>query len=69
MTPLDALRGATIHAAELLGVTDRGEIAPASWRIWWPIRQSAGGHPGDGSPAVVKGDLLSVSGAAVMRWR
>ena len=28
MSPLDALRGATIHAADLLGVTDRGEIAP-----------------------------------------
>jgi imidazolonepropionase-like amidohydrolase len=28
MTPLDALRNATINAADLLGVTDRGEIAP-----------------------------------------
>jgi imidazolonepropionase-like amidohydrolase len=28
MSPLDALRGATIHAAELLGVTDRGAIVP-----------------------------------------
>ena len=28
MTPLDALRNATINAADLLGATDRGEIAP-----------------------------------------
>ncbi len=28
MSPLEALRGATIHAADLLGVADRGEIAP-----------------------------------------
>lgn len=28
MTPLHALRAATIHAAELLGVEDRGRIAP-----------------------------------------
>ncbi len=28
MAPLDALRGATIHAADLLGVDDRGVIAP-----------------------------------------
>ncbi|MFZ5625003.1 MAG: amidohydrolase family protein [Gemmatimonadota bacterium] len=28
MTPLDAIRTATLNAADLLGVTDRGEIAP-----------------------------------------
>ncbi len=28
MSPLEALRGATIHAADLLGVDDRGVIAP-----------------------------------------
>jgi imidazolonepropionase-like amidohydrolase len=28
MSPIDAIRGATIHAADLLGVTDRGELAP-----------------------------------------
>ncbi|HEX6161100.1 MAG TPA: amidohydrolase family protein, partial [Thermoanaerobaculia bacterium] len=29
MTPLEAIRSATIHASELLGVDDRGELAPA----------------------------------------
>ena len=28
MTPIDALRSATIHAADLLGVSDRGAIEP-----------------------------------------
>ncbi|HTL05347.1 MAG TPA: amidohydrolase family protein, partial [Gemmatimonadales bacterium] len=28
MTPLDALRSATLRAADLLGVTDRGSIEP-----------------------------------------
>jgi len=28
MSPADALRSATLRAAELLGVDDRGEIAP-----------------------------------------
>jgi imidazolonepropionase-like amidohydrolase len=28
MTPLDAIRAGTVHAAELLGVTDRGRLAP-----------------------------------------
>jgi imidazolonepropionase-like amidohydrolase len=27
MSPLDALRSATVNAADLLGVTDRGQIA------------------------------------------
>jgi imidazolonepropionase-like amidohydrolase len=28
MTPLDAIRSATLAAADLLGVTDRGAIEP-----------------------------------------
>ena len=28
MTPLDAIRAATVNAADLLGASDRGRIAP-----------------------------------------
>jgi imidazolonepropionase-like amidohydrolase len=31
LTPIDALRAGTINAAELLGVSDRGELAPGKY--------------------------------------
>jgi imidazolonepropionase len=42
LTPLEALRGATVHAARALGLADRGRLAPglradfARWRVDHP---------------------------------
>jgi imidazolonepropionase len=46
MTPVEALAGATVHAARALGLTDRGRIAPgqradlAVWDIEHPAELS-----------------------------
>ena len=34
LTPLEALRSATLEPAKFLGTKDLGAIAPGNWRIW-----------------------------------
>jgi imidazolonepropionase len=53
LTPLEALRGATVHAARALGLSDRGALAPgmradfAAWDLQHPAELSywIGGNP------------------------
>ena len=45
MTPLDVLRAATVTAAELIGVTDRGRLAPGLLAdVIGGARRSVAGH-------------------------
>lgn len=43
LTPAEALRGATVHAARALGLTDRGALRPGQRAdfVHWPIRRPA----------------------------